>query len=237
MVLSQGRVSLKQRLGTALQTAVLLIISLSLSLLFLKSDLLDHWRILYHTHTSRLPRLSSPGLGSLLNHLAEHSVVYWANWIPQYQNQKMLSSINRLPPAYCTRHGKTLCGWPRPVSSRSAKLPGWRSPPIVTIVTIARDMAKQPQLKNQLTKSHESSLPTIGRDSAAWAWACVTSACWATPPGHLSTVPACANHAAYSICIAWYHWFRFKFTWGDLQLDWRLSGVFLSPRPIFAYLR
>jgi hypothetical protein len=26
-------------------------------------------------------------------------------------------------------------------------------------------MAKQPQLKNQLTKSHESSLPTIGRDS------------------------------------------------------------------------
>jgi len=30
-----------------------------------------------------------------------------------------------------------ICGWPRPVSSRSAKLPGWRSPPpIVTIVTI-----------------------------------------------------------------------------------------------------
>jgi len=29
---------------------------------------------------------------------------------------------------------------------------------------IARDKAKQPQLKNQLTKSHESSLPTIGRD-------------------------------------------------------------------------
>jgi len=26
--------------------------------------------------------------------------------------------------------------WPRPVSSRSAKQPGWRSPPIVTIVTI-----------------------------------------------------------------------------------------------------
>jgi hypothetical protein len=25
-------------------------------------------------------------------------------------------------------------GWPRPVSSRSAELPGWRSPPIVTIV-------------------------------------------------------------------------------------------------------
>jgi hypothetical protein len=32
MVLSQGRVSLEQRLGTALQTAILLIISLSLSL-------------------------------------------------------------------------------------------------------------------------------------------------------------------------------------------------------------
>ena len=90
---------------------------------------LKHWRILYHTHTSRLPRLSSPGLGSLLNHLAEHSVVYWANWLPQYQNQKMLSSIN----------------WLRQL--------------------IARDMAKQHQLKNQLTKSHESSLPTIGRDS------------------------------------------------------------------------
>jgi hypothetical protein len=30
---------------------------------------------------------------------------------------------------------------------------------------IARDKAKQPQLKNQLTKSHESSLPTIGRDT------------------------------------------------------------------------
>jgi len=27
-----------------------------------------------------------------------------------------------------------MCGWPRPVSSRSAKQPGWRSPPIVTIV-------------------------------------------------------------------------------------------------------
>ena len=27
-----------------------------------------------------------------------------------------------------------ICGWPRPVSSWSAKLPGWRSPPIVTIV-------------------------------------------------------------------------------------------------------
>ena len=39
-LLSQGRVSLEQRLGTALQTAFLLIISLSL--LFLKSDLLDH---------------------------------------------------------------------------------------------------------------------------------------------------------------------------------------------------
>ena len=38
MVLSQGRVSLEQRLGTALQTAILLILSLSLSLLFLKSD-------------------------------------------------------------------------------------------------------------------------------------------------------------------------------------------------------
>ena len=29
-----------------------------------------------------------------------------------------------------------ICGWPRPVSSRSAKQPGWRSPPIVTIIII-----------------------------------------------------------------------------------------------------
>ena len=93
MVLSQGRVSLEQRLGTALQTAILLI-SLSFSAV---SRFRLTWPLTYtisHTHTSRLPRLSSPGLGSLLNHLAEHCVVYWANWIPQYQNQKMLSSIS-----------------------------------------------------------------------------------------------------------------------------------------------
>jgi hypothetical protein len=125
MVLSQGRVSLEQRLGTALQTAILLILSLFLCC-FSNPTYLTHWRILYHTHSSRLPRLSSPGLGSLLNHLAEHCVVYWANWIPQYRNQKMLSSINRLRQL------------------------------------IARDKAKQLQLKNQLTKSHESSQPTIG---------------------------------------------------------------------------
>ena len=120
MVLSQGRVSLEQRLGTALQIANFLILSLFLCC-FSNPTYLTHWRILYHTHSSRLPRLSSPGLGSLLNHLAEHCVVYWANWIPQYQNQKMLSWIN----------------WLRQL--------------------IARDKAKQPQLKNQLTKSHESS--------------------------------------------------------------------------------
>ena len=95
MVLSQGRVSLEQRLGTALQTAILLILSLFLCC-FSYPTYLTHWRILYHTHYSRLPRLSSPGLGSLLNHLVEHCVVYWANWLPQYQNQKMLSSINWL---------------------------------------------------------------------------------------------------------------------------------------------
>ena len=60
-----------------------------------------------HTLVGCRARLSSPGLGSLLNHLAEHCILYWANWIPQYQNQKMLSSINWLPPAYCTRQGKT----------------------------------------------------------------------------------------------------------------------------------
>jgi len=31
-----------------------------------------------------------------------------------------------------------ICGWPRPVSSRSAKQPGWRSPPIVTIVYLLK---------------------------------------------------------------------------------------------------
>jgi len=35
---------------------------------------------------------------------------------------------------HCNHYG-FICGWPRPVSSRSAKQPGWRSPPIVTIVT------------------------------------------------------------------------------------------------------
>jgi hypothetical protein len=35
---------------------------------------------------------------------------------------------------------------------------------------IARDKAKQPQLKIQLTKSHESSQPTIGRDISDWAF-------------------------------------------------------------------
>jgi len=129
MVLSQGRVSLEQRLGTALQTAILLILSLSFSAISqIRLTWLTDVYYTTHTHTSRLPRLSSPGLGSLLNHLAEHCVVYWTNWIPQYQNQKMLSSIN----------------WLRQL--------------------IARDQAKQPQLKNQLTKSHELSLPTIGRD-------------------------------------------------------------------------
>ena len=45
---------------------------------------------------------------------------------------------NRLFLFYFWAYG-FICGWPRPVSSRSAKLPGWRSPPIVTIVTIVCD--------------------------------------------------------------------------------------------------
>jgi len=80
-------------------TIYTLSLSLSLSLFlccFSNPTCLTHWHILYHTHSSRLPHLSSPGLEGLLNHLAEHCVVYWANWIPQYQNQKMLSSINWL---------------------------------------------------------------------------------------------------------------------------------------------
>jgi len=33
-----------------------------------------------------------------------------------------------------------ICGWPILVSSRSAKQPGWRSPPILTILTIATEL-------------------------------------------------------------------------------------------------
>jgi len=101
-VISQGRVSLEQRLGIALQHYRLQFSWYSLSLSLSSSAVsqiqlgLTHWYILNHTHSSWLPRLSSQWLGSLLNHLAEHCVVYWANWIPQYKNQKMLSSINRL---------------------------------------------------------------------------------------------------------------------------------------------
>jgi hypothetical protein len=36
--------------------------------------------------------------------------------------------------------GKSICGWLRPVSSRSAKQPAWRSPPVVTIVHGKRKM-------------------------------------------------------------------------------------------------
>jgi len=43
--------------------AILLILSLSLLLCwFSNPTCLTHWHILYHTHSSRLPRLSSPGL-------------------------------------------------------------------------------------------------------------------------------------------------------------------------------
>jgi len=38
------------------------------------------------------------------------------------------------------------------------------NPGKITRFVHATDLAWQPQLKNQLTKSHESSLPTIGRD-------------------------------------------------------------------------
>jgi len=37
-----------------------------------------------------------------------------------------------------------ICGWPRPVSSRSAKQPGWRSPPIVTIETATWNQSNSP---------------------------------------------------------------------------------------------
>ena len=46
-----------------------------------------------------------------------------------------------------------ICGWPRPVSSRSAKQPGWKSPPIVTIVTIViQNKPGQSAANNQESK-------------------------------------------------------------------------------------
>ena len=39
-----------------------------------------------------------------------------------------------------------ICGWPRPVSSRSAKQSGWRSPPIVPIVFIHPLLIRSPYL-------------------------------------------------------------------------------------------
>jgi hypothetical protein len=63
-----------------------------------------HWHILYHTQFSRLPRLSSPGQGSLLNHLAEYLVVYWANTAI---SKPEIAIFNKLAfPAYWTRLSK-----------------------------------------------------------------------------------------------------------------------------------
>ena len=59
MVLSQGRVSLEQRLGTALQTAILLILSLFLYC-FLNPTYLTHWHVYYTTHTLVGCRASPP---------------------------------------------------------------------------------------------------------------------------------------------------------------------------------
>jgi hypothetical protein len=56
-----------------------------------------------------------------------------------------------------------VCGWPRPVSSRSAKLPGWRSPPIVIIVII---IPLHGLLCNQYSPTQTC--------SNIWAW-CATS--------------------------------------------------------------
>jgi len=54
---------------------------------------------------------------------------------PEYQMAAWTPVRNRI--IFFWAYG-FICGWPRPVSSRSAKQPGWRSPPIVTIVTIVR---------------------------------------------------------------------------------------------------
>ena len=52
-----------------------------------------------------------------------------------------------------------ICGWPRPVSSRSAKQPGWRSPPIVTIVYVLPFLSS-PWL-SPLLSIFSSSLPLL----------------------------------------------------------------------------
>ena len=127
-VLSQGRVSLEQRL----RTAILLILSLSFSA-DSQIKLAWHTDIYYttHIHSSQLLRASPPQGWEV------YSTIWLSIVLPQYQNRKMLSSIN----------------WLRKL--------------------IARDKAKQPQLKNQLTKSHESSQPTIASDISGLGWSAV----------------------------------------------------------------
>ena len=99
--------------------AILLIISLSL--LFLKPTCLTHWHILYHTHSSRLLRLSSPGLGrlpegviwanvqicSFLHKRGNHSHVNSPNWTQSSTVAAIISYCSDLVKSPCVRNDRT----------------------------------------------------------------------------------------------------------------------------------
>ena len=54
----------------------------------------------------------------------------------------MISFLNRTIDSFSFWAYGCICDWPRPVSNQSAKQPGWRSLPIVTIVTIVHEVVK-----------------------------------------------------------------------------------------------
>ena len=99
---------------------------------------LTHVLILYD-HVPRIANLYIANLYDLLTILYDHVLPTWTTIHACTMCSKLVYTISLL--------GRTLnffflslwiCGWPRPVSSRSAKQPGWRSLSIiVTIATIA----------------------------------------------------------------------------------------------------
>ena len=88
--LSQNWVPLKWSWRTALLTAGT---SFSLSLLLPYSALLQHAYMYCTTYTSRLPRLSSPGLESLPNQLSGH----WVNYFNRIKLTSLFSSQSKQP--------------------------------------------------------------------------------------------------------------------------------------------
>jgi hypothetical protein len=62
------------------------------------------------------------------------SLTAWPCCIESTTKEVLLFIIIDFPSLLYTWAYGFICGWPYAVSSRSAKQPGWRSPPIVTIV-------------------------------------------------------------------------------------------------------